>query len=469
MSLAQRNRGSYRDPAGQIYEYNGQIYRAIHRFGSTSYETVRNSGILSKAIDEGFLVDCIELPTTEWPAELETVSYVIEHPRLPYISYPYEWSFSQLKAAALHHLNFQLMLLEHGFKLTDASAYNIQFVGVKPIFIDLLSIAPYVEGEFWLGHRQFCEQFLNPLLLRSELGITHNAWYRGALEGIPTASLSKLLPFHKKLSWKVFSHILLPTRLERQAASSPEKAIARVKATGKFSKLAYAGFLSQLKNWISTLHPLDTGKTTWADYAKVNTYSDHEKNLKKQFVADFIAKTRPEFVIDLGCNTGDYSIVALEAGAGRVTGFDFDQHAIDMAFSRSYAEIADKTRFLPLWLDASNPSPDQGWMQQERMGFQSRSKANVLLALAFEHHLAIAKNIPLEQVVDWLLSLAPQGVIEFVPKQDSTVQRMLALRADIFEAYTLENFETILTTRANISAKLALSTHGRVLFCYHAL
>lgn len=469
MSKAQVISGSYRDPAGQVYECDGHILRAIHRYGSAAYEAARDAGVIQKAIGDGYLIDCKELPTAVWPAELSTASYVVEHPRLPYISYPYEWSFSQLKAAALHHLNFQLMLLDHGFKLTDASAYNIQFVGVKPIFIDLLSIAPYVEGEFWLGHRQFCEQFLNPLLLRSELGITHNAWYRGALEGIPTASLSNLLPFHKKLSWKVFSHILLPTQLEKQATSSPEKAIAQVKSKGNFSKLAYAGFLSQLKGWISKLHPLDTGKTTWADYAKVNTYSDHEKSLKKQFIADFIAKCRPESVIDLGCNTGDYSLVALEAGAGRVTGFDFDQLAIDVAYSRCHAEVADKTRFLPLWLDASNPSPDQGWMQQERIGFKTRAKADALLALAFEHHLAIAKNIPLVQVIEWLISLAPQGVIEFVPKDDSTVQKMLALRDDIFEAYTLENFESLLAERAKITAKLALSTHGRVLFCYHAL
>ncbi|MES2907614.1 MAG: class I SAM-dependent methyltransferase [Pseudomonadota bacterium] len=467
MNSAQLNAGSYRDPAGQIYECDGHIYRAIYQHGSPAYQATRDSGVVRKAIDAGFLVDCTELPTESWPAGLASASHVVEHPRLPYISYPYEWSFSQLKAAALHHLSFQLMLLEQGFKLTDASAYNIQFLGVQPIFIDLLSISPYTEGEFWLGHRQFCEQFLNPLLLRSELGIAHNAWYRGALEGIPSASLCNLLPIQKKLSWKIFSHIVLPTRLERQASSSPEQAIAQVKSNGKFSRLAYSGFLTQLKNWISGLHPLDTGKTTWADYARVNTYSDHEKNLKKKFVADFIARALPNSVIDLGCNTGDYSMIALEAGAGRVTGFDFDQHALDYAYSRCHAGAADKTRFLPLWLDASNPSPDQGWQQRERGGFQSRSRADALLALAFEHHLAIARNIPLVQVIEWLLSLAPQGVIEFVPKADSTVQRMLALREDIFDTYTLENFESILAARADITAKQEISTHGRVLFCYH--
>ena len=143
-------------------------------------------------------------------------------------------------------------------------------------------------------------------------------------------------------------------------------------------------------------------------------------------------------LFDLGCNTGEYCEVALSSGAKRAVGFDFDQGALE----RAYARAKDKNlELLPLFLDAANPSPDQGWNMKERPGLTTRCKADAVMALAFEHHLAIARNIPLDQVVDWLVGMAPTGVIEFVHKSDPTVQQLLALREDIFDDYTSEAFE----------------------------
>jgi ribosomal protein L11 methylase PrmA len=221
--------------------------------------------------------------------------------------------------------------------------------------------------------------------------------------------------------------------------------------------------LTQLRGWIAGLEPLDREKSVWNDYAEANTYKSEEAQAKRRFVADFAAATRPGLLFDLGCNTGAYSEAALEAGAGRVIGFDFDQGALDQAFERAQQKGLD---FLPLHLDAANPSPDQGWRQQERAGFGRRARADAIVALAFEHHLAIGRNLPLDQVLDWLIGLAPTGVIEFVQKTDSTVQQMLALREDIFADYSEAAFVAAIEKRARVVRSETISGECRRLFWY---
>lgn len=458
-----RNPGSFRDVAGNVYEIDGRVLRTVTPRAQACYESMRDGGVIAESIAKGFMIATDEVAPSERPSDIPDAPYLLEHKRIPYVSYPYEWSFSQLKAAALHHLDFQIFLLKRGVRLSDASAYNVQFVGAKPVFIDLLSLTPYSEGEFWLGHKQFCEQFLNPLLLRSLVGVSHNAWYRGALEGVSTIDLARIVPFRKKFSWNVFSQVILQANLDQGALNNPDGAVTKAKSKKSFSKAAYSGFLLQLRNWIAKLHPAGVDKTVWGDYAQTHTYSNDEEAAKKRFVADFAKDVKPGVLVDIGCNTGDYSLAALEGGAQYVVGFDFDQNAIDLAYSRA---DENDLAFLPLWLDASNPSPDQGWQQAERQGFAHRTKADALVALAFEHHLAIAKNTPMDQVLDWLVAIAPHGVIEFVPKNDSTVQKMLALREDIFEDYSEERFKALLGQRATIKSSQRISASGRTLYRY---
>jgi ribosomal protein L11 methylase PrmA len=463
MSAVRRNAGSYRDPSGHVYESGGRIFRTINERARANYETVRDKGILASAVQNGLLIDSREIESAQWGPGFDRAAYVVEHPRVEFVSYPYEWPFGALKAAALHHLDLQLFLLGQDAVLSDSTAYNIQFIGAKPVFIDLLSVRPYQQGEFWIGHRQFCEQFLNPLLLQSKLGIAPNAWYRGNLEGIPTADLAKALPLRSRFSWNMLSQVILQAKLQARATDAPAQALQEAKKSRTLSRAAYEGMLRQLRNWIARLELADTGKTVWGDYAKDNTYTSAEAQQKRKFVAEFAAKTRPKVMIDIGCNTGDYSVAALEGGASYVVGFDFDHKALDLAFSRSETE---NLSFLPLWLDASNPSPDQGWMQAERAGFGQRAQVDGIVALAFEHHLAIAKNVPLPQVVDWLVDRAPVGVIEFVPKDDPTVKTMLALREDIFDDYSLETFSNRLSQRARIVDQQTVSGSGRTLFFF---
>jgi ribosomal protein L11 methylase PrmA len=456
--------GSFRDPAGHVYQIDGRVFRTVTLRAASDYEFLRQSDFLLNVTNRGWFVGAKEIdPRVLGPIE-EDVRYVVEHPRIPFVSYPYEWPFPALKAAALLHLNLHLEALQHNINLCDASAYNVQFLGARPVFIDMLSMRRYRDGEFWLGHRQFCEQFLNPLLLRAYFGVPHNAWYRGSLEGIPAGELSPLLPLSHKLSWRILSHVVLPARLQRTAVAkgSNNKNLEKIKER-KLPLGAYRGMLKQLRNWISKLQPKDAGRTIWSDYVETHTYASDEDTRKRRFMVEFINRVKPKTLWDLGCNTGEYAKVALDAGAGYVVGFDSDQGALDAAFARSQAKNLD---FLPLYLDAANPTPDQGWELGERKGLGKRADADAILALAFEHHLAIGRNVPIDRLVDWITGLAPTGVIEFVHKTDPTVQRMLALREDIFDDYGEAQFVSALTSRARILKSEVVSASGRRLFWY---
>lgn len=453
---------SFRDPAGHVYDVDGRIFRTVTDRAVSDYKFIRDSGVLDRLVAEGRIIGAEEVEPAVLGQISSGVRVVLEHPRLPFVSYPYEWPFPVLKAAALLHLDLQIELLGHDITLSDASAYNVQFRGPRPVMIDLLSLRRYREGSYWPGLRQFCEQFLNPLLLRAVLGVPHNHWYRGSLEGITTPDLARLLPWRKTLSWRVMTYVVLQARL--QAAANDGRAVdaGRLREKG-LSKTALTGMLHQLRSWVAGLQPADTGKTVWGDYAHTHTYTGEEEVAKRRFVAEFAAATRPRLVWDLGCNTGDYSKVALEAGADCAIGFDFDQRALEKAYARACTEDLN---LLPLFQDAANPSPDQGWNQAERRGIHGRRQADAILALAFEHHLAIGRNVPLDQVVGWLVGLAPCGVVEFVPKDDPTIRRMLALREDIFDGYDEAAFVGALQKQARIIRDEAVSSTGRRLFWF---
>jgi ribosomal protein L11 methylase PrmA len=452
---------SFRDPSGHVYRIDGQIYRTVTDRALDDFEALRASGVYDELAAAGKVV-AAEIVEGKIPEPLRRKARVVlKHPTLPFISYPYEWSFAALKAAALHHLEVHQAALERGMTLSDASAYNIQFIGARPIFIDTLSFRPYREGEYWTGHRQFCEQFLIPLLLRAMFGTPHNDWYRGSLEGIRTADFTRLLPWHRKLSWNVLSQLVLPTAFEGSARRGDISVSSSTLRSAKFPLAAYQGLLRRLHKWIAGLAPRDRRPTVWQNYSLENTYGPEEAEAKRAFVRDFIEAEKPATVWDLGCNAGDYSEVALQSGAQYVVGWDFDQGALDAGFARASER---NLAFTPLYFDATNPAPDQGWAQEERRGMGGRGPADAVLALAFVHHLAIAKNLPLPRIARWLTGLARSGVVEFVPKEDQMVQAMLRLREDIFPDYGLDRFLDCLRACARVTRIEAVSGRHLIWF-----
>ena len=424
------------------------------------FEFVESTGLLERLVEASKLVPLTSVDPDVLSDVAPGAARVLEHPRLPMITYPYEWPFPALKAAALLHLDIHLQALERGVNMSDATAYNIQFRGPDPVFIDHLSFRPYRDGEYWTGHRQFCEQFLSPLLLRAICGVAHNSWYRGRLDGIPISDLNRLLPLKAKLSWNTLSHIVLQARFQQSADT--ERALSTTQRR-KLPLVALTRMLEGLCNWISKLQPADTGTTIWQNYARQHSYNDDELKAKEAFIHAFASANALSMVWDIGCNTGNFSKVALEAGAETAIGFDFDQGALELAYARAKEE---RLSLLPLFLDATNPAPNQGWHEAERKGLRGRAAADGVMALAVVHHLVITHNIPLDRVVDWLTEMAPVGVIEFVPKRDAMVQQLLRLREDIFPDYTAESFLHHLGERARIVRQETVSDSGRLMVLF---
>jgi ribosomal protein L11 methylase PrmA len=457
--------GSFRDPAGQVFIAEDRVYRTVSPDSLADVERVLAAGVLKRLAADGRMVatevssDSAIAAFLRGAGERE-IARVLSHPRLTPVTYPYEWSFEGLKSAALAHLQLQLDLLDQGFTLSDASAFNMQFDGPRPIHIDVLSIVTYNDGDRWLGYGQFMREFFNPLVLEAETGVSFAPWYRGALGGITNDELTRLLPKIRWLRPAYLMHIVLPALYDRRATRADRGARAKLLP---LPKARLRNLLSHLHHTISALRSPRNRTTPWLDYAAANTYAGAERDAKRRGVAAFVAAVRPQMLLDIGCNTGEYAAVALEAGARRVIGLESDRAALDAAFRRAADE---RLAFLPLAVDLVNPSPAQGWRGKERGAFVDRLSADALLALAVLHHVVIRNNIPLADAVRLLVSLAPRGLIEFVPKSDPQVERLLRYRRDIFVDYDVANFRALLERDANVVEKTRLTDSGRTLFRY---
>ena len=456
-----REPGSFRDPGGHIYYSSGKVFRTVAPEVLEDFERVCATGVLEKLTEQGRLIAGKVVDKQSLPNLPTSFSLVVEHPRIPFISYPYEWCFYMLQDAAVHQLEVCLDALESDVMVSDASAYNIQFINSAPIFIDYLSFRSYEKGKVWKAHQQYCEQFLNPLLLRSLLGVPHNAWYRGNLEGIPTTELSRLIPIAKKFSWNVFIHVALQARLHNAANG---RKIDRKRANKvSLDKRRMTYILSSLKEFVSKLAPKHLHDSVWHTYVKGNSYEGEETQSKRLFLVDFLGKVKPKVLLDFGCNTGDYSMLALDHGVDLVVGLDTDHLSLEKGYSRAKR---GKVNFLPLYLDLSNLSPGQGWGGVERKSLEERANADAIFSLALLHHLVFGKNIPLDSAVARLVQFAPNGVIEFIPKTDPRVEDMLLLRKDIFHDYTQSDFEACLQRQAKIVNSKQVSRSGRRLYWY---
>ena len=459
------DKGSYRDPVGKIFYYKGRVLRGLNSKGVERFKYIKENHILDESIKKNFLISTKEATDLPKINELSEFNLILEHKKLDYITYPYEWCFEQLKDAALHHLNFQLFLLEKNCVLIDASAYNIQFINSKPIFIDTLSLSEYKEGSYWTGHKQFCENFLNPLILSSKKNIDFNNWFKGNLEGITTSDLNNILSLKDKLNYSLFFHVFLMDRYEKKALLKPKEISQRINKKKALSKKSYKGILLQLKKFILGLSK-DKTLSKWSNYSENNSYNPEEEEKKIRIIENFIKKNKFNYLADLGCNDGLYSFKSLKCGAKKVLGFDSDLNVLNKAYLSSKI---NNLNFHPVYMDFTNPSPSQGWNEKERKGFNQRMKFNGMIALALYHHITIGNNIPMKEAIDWLISFAPKGVIEFVPKEDDMIKEMTKLKGDIFENYNEERFKLYLEQKVKIININKVSSSGRTLYEYSSI
>ncbi len=434
---------SFRDPSGFVYKRSGKIYRQVNYVYKENYELLIDSGLYAAVSEDGTLIQHREVDPTKF-AQTDLVYKVLEPKIIPFVSYPYEWCFSQLKDAALLTLNLQKKAIEYGMVLKDASAYNVQFLECKPIFIDTLSFEKYVEGEPWVAYRQFCQHFLGPLALMANTDFRLNQLLKIHIDGVSLDFTSKLLPTKTRFNWSILAHIHLHANAQRKHASSSEN--THKKYTLSNSRLS--ALIESLITSVNKLKPLSKG-TEWGDYYQNTNYSQEATERKAGIVTECLNILKPASVWDLGANTGRYSSIASAMGIS-VVAFDIDPDAVEINYSRCRQQ-KNTANELPLLLDLTNPSSAIGWACAERLSILQRGPVDTIMALALVHHLAISNNVPLSKIAKLFRSLCKSLIIEFVPKSDSQVQRILSTRKDVFEEYNKIGFEATFSKYFNIT------------------
>ena len=424
---------SFRDPSGHLFWEGDRLYRTVTDRYIDTYQALKRSGLLDILQAEKKIVEFKEHSANAFSQPHNGAVLILEPKILPFISYPYEWSFSQLKDAALLTLDLHIQALKNGFLLKDSSAYNIQFLRGKPIFIDHLSFDPAEKYDIWPAYGQFCRHFLAPLALMAKIDPGLNGLLKLHVDGIPLPLACKLLPMRKLLNFGFFIHLWAHAKFQKKYADKGH-------VVKKMNKLSHRQMLDIAQSLTDTVTKLrwNPNGTEWIEYYDNTNYSDTAMRNKIDIVTDFVQKVSPiSTVWDFGGNTGDISR-AIQTYADHIVCFDVDAAAVES----NYLQVKKnkETKMLPLVMDFSNPSSDVGFASKERLSLNQRGKADLIMALALIHHLAISNNLPLNHVAKYLASLCRHLIIEFIPKEDSQVQRLLLSREDIFDDYTQDHF-----------------------------
>ena len=264
---------SFRDPSGFVFKENNSIYRTINNSYKKDYLNLIESGLYKNLVEKKLLIKHEELNKK---VDNSCIFKIIKPIKIPFISYPYEWSFSQLKDAALLTLQIQKLALDHDMVLKDSNAYNVQFLNGKPIFIDTLSFEIYKEGSPWQAYKQFCQHFLAPLALMKYKEISLNKLFRIFIDGIPLNLASKILPFKTKFNFSLLAHIHLHSKYQKKYEAQNTKK----KQTNSLSKKSMYALIDNLKSTISKLK-YQTGSTEWANYYNGDSYTQKGFQNKK--------------------------------------------------------------------------------------------------------------------------------------------------------------------------------------------
>ena len=463
MASPRLDAGSFRDREGRVFYHQGRVLRALSRHALEAFDTLAATGFYARAEDGGRVVATRRV---DFPAELleelsEHWAAVLEHDRIPFVSYPYEWSFSMLRDAALLELELLRSALGEDMVLKDASAYNVQWQGARPVFIDVASFEPWTPGDPWVGYLQFCQHFLYPLLLTAYRDVAFQPWLRGSLEGIDAEDVNRLFGWRDRLRPGVLTDVYLQARL--QAAHS------RAEASGSLrNELRRAGFRKEMivRN-VERLEKIVRGlrwrraSSQWASYSQDCSYDAGERELKERFVEDAARRLSPDLVWDLGCNTGDYSC-RVAAHAGYVVALDGDHLAVDRLYRRLAAD--GPPNVLPLCNDLTDPSPALGWRHSERRTLSERGRPDLVLCLALVHHLVLTANVPVPEVLDWLAGLGRHLVLELVTLEDPMAQRLVRNKGGAHHPYGTELFETELAHRFSVLEQAEIQSGLRRLY-----
>jgi hypothetical protein len=464
--MAEAVPGSFRDPAGRVFLLEGVLYRQVNHVYRADYEALMGSGLYAALTEQGLLVRHAEVPDVQ-PLDGEAL-VVLRPERVGFVSYPYEWCFSQLRDAGLLTLEAERVALAHGMSLRDASAYNVQFVGGRPVLIDTLSFERLREGEPWVAYRQFCQHFLAPLALLAYRDVRLGRLAGLYVDGVPLDLAASLLPWRTRLRPSLFLHLHAHARssvLARKHRARAREPRAKPRhGAGRFSQRALQGLVESLQRALRGLE-WRGGASEWSEYYAGDSYTDIAMTHKEELVAGFLEEAAPSSVWDLGANVGRFSRLAARLAIPTMA-FDADPATVELAYRQVRTE--QESYLLPLVMDLTNPSPGIGWGHRERASLVERGPAGLVMALALLHHLAIANNVPLERVAAFLRELADWAIVEFIPKTDPKVDLLLADREDVFDSYSQEGFERACSAHFTIEEREPIKESERSLYLLRA-
>ncbi|WEX08829.1 hypothetical protein [Chelativorans sp. AA-79] len=456
----EREAGSYRDRNGTIFYRDGRVFRYLSRRALANWQALDKAPFFQELRDQGRVVETHTVDARAEGLDLGDWAGIVEHARIPFVSYPYEWSFGMLKDAALLHLELMRSALSADMILKDSSAYNIQWSGARPVFIDIPSFEPLGAGEPWVGYRQFCELLLYPLMLQAYKGVDFRPWLRGRVDGIPAEEMRALMSSRDLLRPGVLLHVAAQAALQKRY-SGGRRNVRGALAEAGFGKALIERNVEKLARLVSKLEPANT-RTTWADYDRTHSYEEAELNRKIDFVRRAAATRRWRLAWDLGCNTGTFSHVVAEH-TDYVVAMDGDWMAIEHLYRRE-KDRGSAGNILPLVVNLADASPSQGWRCAERKAITERGKPELTLCLALVHHIVISANIPLADFISWLAGLGTSLVIEFVGREDEMVQTLLANRDDQYDDYHPGVFRELLSVHFDIQAEEPLKGGKRHIY-----
>lgn len=445
--------GSFRDPASHIVFDGDRVIRLLDERGLQGWNALSETSFFARATADGRLIGAARLDQAP-----EGAVAALEHPRLRFISYPFEWTFSMLKDAALLQLELLAEALAEGITIKDATPYNIQFVSGRPMFIDIGSFEAYSEGEPWIGYRQFTRQFLFPLLLRAHVGIAFQPWLRGNPEGPTAAEMRSLLGFWQRLKPSTLLHVSLQARMEERMSGAPIR--EQLKTAGFGVELILAN-IRKLRRLVEGLEWTGAAEG-WIEYESCR-HVGRDREAKAEFLREAIEAHNPRRVIDLGANDGHFSEIAATAGSLAIA-VDGDEPVLD-AIYREGSQVSIVVS------DLTNPSPSQGWGGVERPALAERARPDLVVAYGLIHHLIYTASIPPSAVLDWLADFGCPVVLEFVSPEDEMVSMLTANKteAELHPGRSRTEFEEELARRFETTGSRTLGEGTRALYRLRAL
>jgi len=424
--------------------------------------------------ERGSLVETTELDGTELdkhssdPSFIEALKAeawggVWRHDRVFFPSSADEWPPGMLHRAGVLTLDLALDLLKDGRGLKDATPANVLFRGAEPVFVDLLSVERRDPRDpIWLPYAQFIRMFVLPLLVARTTGLPLRAIFAVGREGIEPEVARDLVPVSKRVSGPGLWQVTVASLLSRRAASATERAVPKRSVPPQQASYVLKRVFVGLRKSLDSVGPSPNPKSSWTGYVE-DHHSQAYFDAKRRFVASAVEEMRPKTVLDIGCNTGELSVIAAAQGA-QVVAIDNDPQVVERVFQRA---SRDRLNVLSLVVDIASPTPGRGWLNRELPSFLDRATGafDQVLAMAVIHHLLATNGIPLSDIIELFFRLTRHSVaLEFVPPSDRLFRRLARGRDELYAGITRATFEEACTRRFDIVRAEPLPSGERVAY-----